>query len=429
MHASSYLIVDYERSNFSISQCLYEANKPAELVGIPSANNTGPGITKTTASNVLSVGAIVGIVIAVAVFLALSVIGTCFCVRRQKQKKRVEQEKKQIEEEEAIDPRNQKAELGGIPKPKLGELYGEYKPSVESDPHDVNEMEGGKDIFGNDAKLRAEMEGCRGGAEMDSTKSRHELRQSTKNAPIEMWAGDHGLYDELSPHPEDSSRPSPPSRLPSSSGSGRPSPASPASNPRDSRFSWRRRQVSGHSMPEESSGVSSPTDDPSTEHESGSEVWGSQHKSGPRFPGRALTPQDISPQSSKSHRVRRGDNLTRRLEQASKYQGTSHLSVSSPTSESDMSERQHTQDRHDKWNSQFGSQPRDHISAQKGRQKHNTTARNSPGREVSSPSDEGSGRGYGGRSGYHDSWTSRASISSPSSSDERRSEAKPSGFF
>ena len=422
--STSYLVVDYERSNFSVSQCLFEGNKPSELIGIAPAHNDS--------KSPLSTGAIVGIVIALAVVLALSGLGAFFFIRHRKRKRKLEEEKKQIEEEEAIDPRSQKAELAGIPKPQLNELYGEYKPGVEADTRDVNEMEGSHGVFGNDAKLRAEMEGSRGGAEMDVRKSRMAVRKSTKNAPIEMWAGSHGLYDDqLSPHAEESSRPSPPSKMPSS-GSGRPSPSSLSSNPRDRRFSWRRRQLSGHSMTQDgSSGISSPTDDLPLEDEIDRD-GDRRQRSRPRYPPKAVTSQDISPQSSKSNRIQRGDNLTRRLEQASRYQGTSHLSVSSPTSESDTSERRHSQ-----FNTRFGSQPRSatHHSSlsspssdDRSRRKY-TTSRSSPRPGVSSPSEGSKNRLY------YDSWTSRAShsaepspgISSPSSTDERRS--GPGGFF
>ena len=278
-----------------------------------------------------------------------------------------EDEKKHLAEEEAVDPRNQKAELGGIPRQRMGELYGEYKPGLEMDSKDYNEMEANR--FPEDAKLRAEMEGSKGGMEMES----HEVQPDVKprNAiPVEMWAGSHGIDETngVDGHSRSSSTTRVPdssiaSRLPSSLGSGRPSPAI-THDTRGSSPPLQRRQFSERSFGQDtSSGISSPSNDPSTEHDSGSELWPSRSNTGtPNYPARALSPQDISQSSSKTKHYRRGDNLTRRLEQTRQYQDQSHLSVSSPSSSNNDSERRRAHkgetDNFDRFNSRFGSQPR-----------------------------------------------------------------------
>lgn len=444
---SSYLIVDYERSNFSLSECLWEGNRPPELIGISSANLTGPGITKTRAS-LLSVGAIVGIVAAIVILLALCGLGTFFFYRRRRREKQEREELERKEMEEAAgDPAHQKAELGGIPKPQLNELYGEFKPELEADG-EINEMEGSKGTsILMEGKLRAEMEGSEGmSMEKDSGKSRQEMHASTHGAPVEMWAGPFGLY-ELSPDSERTCRPSPPSRLPSSSGDGQPSPESSSATLRNSRsgFTWARRHRSIQSAVHgDSSGVSSPTtDDPSTEHEnSGSELWGGRRTSRPRFPPRAVTPQEISPQSSQSNRTRRGDHLTHRLEQTSRSKHDSHLSISSPTSESDTVHRPApAESGADRWNSRFGSRPRTDAS------QHQSTlsptgetpgrrARRAPSPEGISPSSVGASRGELPKRSHVDSWTSQVSasaitspgVSSPDS-EGRRSPREGGRYF
>ena len=370
-----------------------------EIVAIPSANLTGPGITKTKTSTV-SVGAIVGIVVAIVVLLAIIGLGVFFFLRRRRREHQ-EEERKEMEETE--DPMDQKPELGGIPKQQVGELYGSFKPGLEEDP---SEMEGSKGYPAE--KLRAEMEGSKGA--VNDRKS----HVSKKGVPVEMWAGPHGLY-ELSP---DSERPSPQSRVPSSSGE-QPSPESPEA--RKSRRLPRHRSI--QSALYDSSGVSSPTtDDPSTEHEnSGSEL----RKSRPRYPPRAITPQDISPQSSRSTRTRRGDDLTRRLEQA-RSKG-SHLSVSSPTSASGPVES-----KVDRWNARFGSRQRDepHSVSSPSSETPDVVTPTSTDEIVSLPSGNTSRKGRSGKNRL-DSWTGVSStvpspiVSSPSS-DDRRS---PGGFF
>ncbi|KAL9102204.1 MAG: hypothetical protein Q9163_002629 [Psora crenata] len=180
----SYLIVDYERSNFSISQSVFQPDAPQEIIAIHSANNTAPHITKIQQPSSFPLGAIIGIAVA-AVVLAVSGIAIFFFIRRRRRRRRLENHEEMKSED--LDPLA-KPEMDGSGKP-LGELYAEGKLGVEVDSRSVNEVEGSKFDLDNSSKIRLEMEGTRGGAEMEGTKGIHEMQAGDFAAPVEMWAG------------------------------------------------------------------------------------------------------------------------------------------------------------------------------------------------------------------------------------------------
>ena len=343
-----YLIVDYERSNFSLSQSLFESNAGQQIVTIPSLDNAAPGNTKTSQPSSFPISALIGILVAVVV-LALASVAAFFFFRRRRRRRLEEYEKRKAGD---FDPLA-KPEMDGRGKPPVGELYAEGKPGAEMDSKNMIEMEGTYGKFGDEAKMRAEMEGSRGGAEMEGTKGGHEMQAGDVTAPMEMWAGPHGLYELPSP---DSGRPSPASRIPSPSPSGRTSPASPRdSNGRYSRvLSWGRINRHKPSLPRNGSEILSPTKGNVSEQESDVDFWspGSSSKTTP--PLRSITPQDISSPTSRSReRARRGEDLTRRLESTPRKQSARDRSVSSPTSETS----------HDRWNTRFGSRLRESTSS------------------------------------------------------------------
>ena len=73
----AYLIADYERSNFSVFPCKWEANAQSTIVAIPSINDTTSNNTTTpttphSAKSSISVGLIVGIVIGALVVIAIA---------------------------------------------------------------------------------------------------------------------------------------------------------------------------------------------------------------------------------------------------------------------------------------------------------------------------------------------------------------------
>jgi len=93
----SFLIVNYEHSNFSISQAVYDPSTPSHIVAIPSTSTTGTAsanptssgspILKTTGSgphgsgsHSIGTGAIAGI--AIAIVLIASLIGAFFITKR-----------------------------------------------------------------------------------------------------------------------------------------------------------------------------------------------------------------------------------------------------------------------------------------------------------------------------------------------------------
>ena len=99
----SFLIVDYENSNFSISQAIFDQNTPSHIVAISSTSTTGSNpsnptsssttITKTPhkTSSGVGTGAIAGI--AIAIVLIASLIGAFFLrkmLRRRRGKKLAE---------------------------------------------------------------------------------------------------------------------------------------------------------------------------------------------------------------------------------------------------------------------------------------------------------------------------------------------------
>ena len=423
--------MDYEHSNFSISQSLFLDNVPSKVIAIPSANNTAPGIQETHQSS-FPVGAIVGIVVAVVLF-AFAGIAAFFFTRRRRRRRLEDYERKKAEE---FDP-TAKPEMDGTGTTPIGELYAEGKVGAEMDSKSVNEMEGSKGGFYNDDKLRNEMEGSRGG---------HEMHADDVSAPVEMWAGPEGLFELPTPDSGPTERPNPESRVPSSSASGRPSPASRSDSNRmnSSRIlSWNRRNHHKSSLPtNESSEISSPTTDPASGRGSGADPWSDRRSPRPTPPLRAVTPQDSSspgnPRSRDRARIR-GDDLTRRLESSSRAQSATHLSVSSPSTDND-----NNNNRQDRWNTRFGSIPRDvnntggassPSSQSRSRERRlpptpldsareeEEAGHSSPGQVTSS-----SQRGLHGRSGP-DSWTSRVSGGGEPNLQEKGSEGPSGGFF
>ena len=89
------MIADYERSNFSVSQAIFEESYTQDVVAITapdnttsspaSASNTG-GLTSST-SHGLPTGAIAGIAAGIIVLALLLFLGIWFCLRRRKRRR------------------------------------------------------------------------------------------------------------------------------------------------------------------------------------------------------------------------------------------------------------------------------------------------------------------------------------------------------
>ena len=446
------MIVDYERRNFSISQSQFQ-NTPQQIVAI-AANSAESNITQNSTKNSSSPssGGIAGITIGVAAVFALVGMALLF-FRRRKQRRREEEEKRRAEAE--FDPAA-KPEMDGVGKPPLGELYAEGKPGVEADGRHMTEMEGSKGVHFNNVKLRAEMEGSRGDvttraemegtrgghqlrAEMEGTKGGHEMQADGLTPPIEMWAGSHGLYELPTPHPRESGRSSPASKLPSRPESTRPSPI------RNSGTPWSRRQQSTPSLSRgEGNDIPSPPDDSANTYSQGAGVWSRQARSRPTF-RRTKTPGDVSPQSSKDREQgQRDSDLARRFDSGPVTPSNAHLSVSSPSIDS---RRQTNESGSNRWNSRFRNQPRNHVvsqvlsasstgSANRSREHaSSSTPLDSSAEEISPQSERGGKKGRLGTSEYG-SWTSQVSegrpsrgLSSPGLNDRKNETGSSGGFF
>lgn len=191
---------------------------------------------------------------------------------------------------------------------------------------------------GSEGISRAEAEGSRGGWEMDGSKGtlRAELPVPTF-APVELYAGDRGLYELPSPI----------------SGSDQPSPISSPHSPvrRPGAASWNRRQMDVPRLPRSASDISSPD-----EESEGSARSPRRSRPTPR----SLTPSRVSPQSQSRERQGSGGEGAG---SASRRTTPTNLS---PSDESDP----------DRWRRGYGGNlsPRGHTS-----------------RELSSPTEGGRG--------------------------------------
>ncbi|KAL6718801.1 hypothetical protein ACLMJK_003035 [Lecanora helva] len=286
----AYIIVDYERSNFTVAQASWVENAQQHIIPIKSVNDTSqPPPTPTKKSSGISTGAIVGIIVAAVVLILLSAVGAFFIIR-QRRKKRKEAEKKDDDDE------YRKPEMDGHSKPPIGELYAEGKLG-EVDSSSKVEMQGSQPgIATQEKRNMAEAEGSRGGVEMEGTTGGEEMEGSHGShlraemagdhlAPVELDAGPQGLYEMPSPNTSNSELPSP------LSGSERRSGLS---------ATWSRRQKPTPKLPDsESSDTAGDAGPQSKKQKSGTRIG--RPTQGPQ---RSLNPYNISSPSS-SNRERR----------------------------------------------------------------------------------------------------------------------------
>ena len=348
-----YLIVNYEQNNFSVSQNSWLPNTPSQIIPIAAASNaTTSKITKVvTPPHKLSTGAIVGIIVAVVALIIVTAIAVFYVIKHRSKRRKLEKEETEGDE---MTPFH-KAEMDATPagkapfdEPPYGHKFGEEVDGSNSNlgldmrkgsemegsnPDLVlaaklkSEMEGDAGIMraeapgsggvlraeapGSEGVSRAEAEGSRGGWEMEGSKGtlRAEMPVPTF-APVEMFAGDHGLYELPSPV----------------SGGDRPSPISSPHSPerRTRAASWNTRQMDGPRLPRSGSDISSPDE----ESEGNTR---SPRRSRPT--PRSITPSRVSPQSQSRERKGSGGEVA---VSASRRTTPSNLS---PSDESDPDRR------------------------------------------------------------------------------------------
>lgn len=142
----AYLIVDWERRNFSVSQCSWVASASQHLVPIFPVNGTNSGGMAAGASKMTSLGtgAIVGIVVGAAV--AASIFGVIVFVMYRRKSKQVQEDDEELrpkttESEEPVAEEQQsqvipKAELDATQNPRQLDDGTYYKPGVPDTPVD-----------------------------------------------------------------------------------------------------------------------------------------------------------------------------------------------------------------------------------------------------------------------------------------------------
>ena len=280
-----------------MSQNKWVQNSTPQLQTIsPASNNTHSPLTKVPQSHKLSIGAIVGIIVAAVVGILLAAGLTWFCIARRRRRRRELEEEERKKNE--VDLFGGKPEMDATSKGPLQELFAPDKVGEEMDGSSSQAELAGKEGFYAHDKNAAEMQGSRGGFEMEGTKGGVEMEASKPTggqlrsemagdhlAPVEMYAGPHGLYELPSPNTESSDVPS------------------PLSPPRDRRsrvVSWARRtkikpsKTHEHS---ESSDISAP-DTSSPERRSDAPMWSGRRP--PRTSSRISDSHNVSSPTSES---------------------------------------------------------------------------------------------------------------------------------
>lgn len=163
--SNRYLIVDYERQNFSLSQSVFIENTKQNLIPILPLGNDTLAINRTpqpSSSSKLPGGVLAGIILAILTLVILVSGSIIFLIRRRKANlAKLKQEETPFE----------KPELDAQAKPFISELY---NPHGEADSRELNknvelnatmEVRAAAEVEGSCA--RVEMEGSKVGVEME----------------------------------------------------------------------------------------------------------------------------------------------------------------------------------------------------------------------------------------------------------------------
>ena len=192
-YRSRYLIVDYERRNFSVSQNDWYGNTtpqilPISSTAIPSAvNGTTTNNGNVTGSPKIRHAMIEATSVAAFLICVLAaIVATFFIRRRRRSRQKLQKDNKTEESVESFV----KAELDGKGKSPLGELDAPWKTPAEADSSCKFEMPG---------KLgsRTEVAGSRVSVEMEG----NTVASEDRHGPVEMDAGTHGLPEAPSSLP------------------------------------------------------------------------------------------------------------------------------------------------------------------------------------------------------------------------------------
>jgi hypothetical protein len=142
----AYLIVDWERQNFSVSQCLWQAQPNKNIIPIaPFNSSTGTSGIQSSGSlpRSLNIPTVAGIAVGVAVVLSLSLFAIYFLCWRRKRKTQIrdhedtrpqspESGRSQLVQKDQVFP---KAELDAGQNPISDTRDGTfYKPSIQDTP-------------------------------------------------------------------------------------------------------------------------------------------------------------------------------------------------------------------------------------------------------------------------------------------------------
>lgn len=193
-----YLIVDYERQNFSISQSAFIENTKQNLVSIPPRGNDTLAINRTTqhppTSSKLSGGVLAGIIMAILTLIILVSSSIIFLIRRRKDN---------LVKSNLDETPFEKPELDAQTKPVVSELY---IPHGEADSTELNRIvELGATM---EMRVAVEIEGSRGGVEMEGSKGGVEM-ESNAPAAVELDAEPVNCLELPSPEPTAQEMPSP----------------------------------------------------------------------------------------------------------------------------------------------------------------------------------------------------------------------------
>lgn len=192
--SNRYLIVDYERQNFSISQSAFIENTKQNLVSIPPRGNDTLVITqRPPTSSKLSGGVLAGIIVAILTLIILVSGSIIFLIRRRK----ANLAKSKLEETPFEKP-----ELDAQTKPVVSELY---SPHGEADSRPLNKI--GELDATMQVRAAVEVEGSRGGVEMEGSKGGVEM-ESNAPAAVELDAGSVTRRELPSPEPTAQEMPS-----------------------------------------------------------------------------------------------------------------------------------------------------------------------------------------------------------------------------